>query len=192
MRNAPYLYAILVIAFSTAWTCAQECCCSCGCLTCIRKVCHVKCETKKVPKTIYSCECEDFCVPGPSKKCGYECEVDCHGCEHRKINWIPQCAKVHTRNKLKKTTVDKEEKTYKWVVETFCEKCATRCVTTEEGLRQLQTQALAADMETTGKAEHLDSGVRPASFQLPALPGTSAALAPARSFRESFRLPWQK
>ena len=64
MKCAPYLCATLVVAFSAAWTIAQECCVSCGCNTCIRKVCHVKCETKKVPHTEYCCECEDFCVPG--------------------------------------------------------------------------------------------------------------------------------
>ena len=198
MRTAPYLFAALVIALSTAWTFAQECCCSCGCVTCVRKVCHVKCETKKVPKTIYSCECEDFCVPGPSKKCGCDCELDCHGCEKCKPHWIPQCAKVHTRNKLKKTVVDEEVKSYKWVVETFCEKCACQCVTTEAGLRQMQAQQLAADLEIAEQeaaphqaafeAEPVDRGVRPASFQFPALPGSKSV----RSFRDNFRLPWRK
>jgi hypothetical protein len=201
MRNAPYLIAALVVALSTACTFAQECCCSCGCVTCVRKVCHVKCETKKVPKTTFTCECEDFCVPGPSKKCGYDCEVDCHGCEKCKPHWIPQCAKVHTRHKLKKVVTDKEEKTYKWVVETFCEKCACRCVTTEAGLRQLQAQDLAAETESAEEAaalqaafaaEPFDRSVRPAAFQLPGLSTTDRFLAPARNLRESFRLPWQK
>lgn len=195
MKSTPYLVATLVVAFSAAWTIAQECCVSCGCNTCIRKVCHVKCETKKVPHTEYCCECEDFCVPGPSKKCGHECTVDCHGCEKCKVNWVPQCATVHTRHKLKKVVTDKEEKTYKWVVETFCEECATRCVTNEAQFRQMQNVAAAEAPRSIAAVS--DDEVQQASFSVP-LSSTPVAQPTAKpqpatkSWRDSFKLPWQR
>jgi len=190
MKYAPYAFATLVVALSTAWTIAQECCVTCGCATCIRKVCHVKCEIKKVPHTEYCCECEDFCVPGPSKKCGKECTVDCHGCEKCKTNWIPQCAEVYTRHKLKKTVTEKEEKTYKWVVETLCEGCASRCVTSEQQLRQLQV--IGTPVAPVASPEG-GSHILPASFNVP-LPTAPSAPAPtrSRSWRDSFKLPWQR
>jgi hypothetical protein len=187
MKTLLYLFATFVIALSTALTIAQECCITCGCPTCVRKVCHVKCEIKKVPVTEYSCECEDFCVPGPSKKCGKECTVDCHGCEKCKTNWIPQCAEVHTRNKLKKTVTEKEEKTYKWVVETLCEGCAAHCVTSEQALRQ---QPIASARPSLFS---LPGGVQPASFNAPASgPVVTNAAAARRTWRSAIRLPWQR
>lgn len=169
MRSLAYVVATIAVAIPAAFTLAQECCVSCGCHTCIRKVCHVKCETKKVPKVEYSCECEDFCVPGPSLKAGYECGTpDCKGCSKCKVKWVPQCADVYTRHKLKKTTTEKEEIAYKWVVETFCEQCATRCVTSEKDLHKLQ-------IATTEKpaASSVD-GVRQVSFTAPAATPHSA------------------
>ncbi|WP_425618311.1 hypothetical protein NA78x_002015 [Anatilimnocola sp. NA78] len=178
MRSLPYLFAGAIVALSTALTIAQECCVECGCNTCIRKVCHVKCEIKKVPKTVYSCECEDFCVPGPSKKCGYECTPGCNGCEKCKVNWVPQCADVYTRTKLKKTTVDKEEKTYKWVVETFCEQCATHCVTSEKDLHKLQLaggeQPQSPTPQSLAPRPIVGNEIQQASFTTPA-----AAVLPA-------------
>jgi len=202
MKCAPYLCAIIVVALSAAWTIAQECCVSCGCNTCVRKVCHVKCETKKVPHTEYCCECEDFCIPGPSKKCGHECTVDCNGCEKCKVNWVPQCATVHTRNKLKKIVTEKEEKTYKWVVETYCEQCATRCVTSEAQLKQMQSVAAAGSLSPRAMATisdtvgAKDTGVQQAAFSLPVPKVSSTQPAnpqpAAKSWRDSFKLPWQR
>ncbi|QDU25213.1 hypothetical protein ETAA8_02760 [Anatilimnocola aggregata] len=191
MRIMPYLFAAAIVAISTALTIAQECCVTCGCNVCIRKVCHVKCEIKKVPKIEYSCECEDFCVPGPSKKCGYECTPGCDGCSQCKVNWVPQCAEVHTRHKLKKTTVDKEEKTYKWVVETFCEQCATRCVTSEKDLHKLQ---VASAEEPVTDVRSNNSPVQQASFEQP-VRAESATKSPATAIpaaKSWFRWPWQK
>src|ERR1051325_4142362 len=126
MRKIEMCVALAIVAVLSATAKAQDCCDHCGCNCNVHAVCRLKCETKKVPKVTYTCECEDFCVPGPSKKCGCTCETDCCGCEHCKTNWIPQCAKVHTRTKLIKHTEMKEEKTYKWVVEYVCGSCCNQ------------------------------------------------------------------
>ena len=73
MKNHfPYLFAALCShPLHRPRTFAQECCVSCGCGTCIRKVSprEVR-DRRKSRKEYLPCECEDFCVPGPSKKCG--------------------------------------------------------------------------------------------------------------------------
>src|SRR5437762_1480449 len=119
--------ALAIVALLGATAAGQDGCDRCGCQCNTHAVCRLKCETKKVPKITYSCECEDFCIPGVSKKCGYVSETDECGCEHCKPNWVPQCARVHTRTKLFKHVTEKEEKTYKWVVEYVCDRCAAKC-----------------------------------------------------------------
>jgi len=96
-----------------------RCCDHCGCEAPCHKVCRVVCETKKVPKVEYSCECEDFCVPGPS-----HCSTYCDECGHKQHVYTPTCAKVRTRTKLVKKETTTEKKTYKWVVENVCCNCA--------------------------------------------------------------------
>lgn len=124
MWQARTLLAILSVAMLSSHVYGGDCCQRCGCQACVKKVCVLKVETKKVPHVTYGCECEDFCVAGPSKKCGTITEIDENGCEKCKPNWIPQCAKVYTRTKLVKKTTEKEEKVYKWVVEYVCDTCA--------------------------------------------------------------------
>ncbi len=106
-------------------------CARCGstCVTC--KVCRPVEETKKVSKTEYECECEDFCVPGRSDFCGYDksCD-DCGKVKCTKI-WQPTCACVRSRKVLKKKTVEEEVKQTKWVVEELCDACANDCRPTE-------------------------------------------------------------
>jgi hypothetical protein len=126
--------------------CCDHCGCDCGC----RKVCHLKCDVKKVTKIEYSCECEDFCVPGKSQKCGTKCECHCKQCllgcrEHccEKPVYKPTCAEVHTKKKLIKHEVTKEVPTYKWVVETVCDDCACRCLTCKAGQSRKQVEAEA-------------------------------------------------
>ncbi|MDZ4683905.1 MAG: hypothetical protein SH850_02375 [Planctomycetaceae bacterium] len=98
----------------------------CGCACAPQKVCRLVCETKKVPKTTYSCQCEDFCVPGPSErvKCddGAPCSPDA---DHHKRGWLwfPKCAEVKTRTKLVKTVTEQDKVTQKWVIEYLCPTC---------------------------------------------------------------------
>lgn len=109
-------------------------CDRCGCACAPRKVCRMVCETKKVPKTTYSGQQEDFCVPGPSDR--VRCKDGSTSGEHcndepynKKRNWLwyPQCAEVKTRTKLVKTVTEKEEVTVKWVVEYLCPDCQSAC-----------------------------------------------------------------
>ena len=104
----------------------DDCCPSCGCKPRLRKVCRLVCETEEVTETKFDCECEDFCIPGPSEKCGVERECDCkghHGKSCRTI-WKPsQCAEVRTRKKLVVKEGKKEVPKYRWVVEYVCDEC---------------------------------------------------------------------
>lgn len=123
MRHCLLLAAMLLpLACVTRAEAGRVFCRHCGCWQNCKKVCHVKCETKKETKTEYVCECEDFCVPGPSKKCGVKIERDCLG-RHRTIIWQPRCARVHTKKKLVKKEVTKEVPDYKWEVEEYCCVC---------------------------------------------------------------------
>jgi hypothetical protein len=114
--------AALALASVPATALAGDCCAHCGCHSNCCKVCRLVCETKKVTKPEYGCECEDFCVPGPSK-----CTIECDECGHKTKVYTPCCASVHTRTKLTKKDVTKEVKSYKWVVEDLCGKCAQHC-----------------------------------------------------------------
>jgi hypothetical protein len=98
---------------------ADDCCQSCGCDAQCCKVCRCVPSTKKVTKTEYSCECEDFCVPGPSLRTVCRDE-----CGKKKIVYTPTCAEVRTRKKLAKKETSRNEPTTKWVVENLCPKCA--------------------------------------------------------------------
>lgn len=127
-------------------------CHHCGRHTNCKKVCRLVCGKKKETKTEYSCEPEDFCVPGPSLKHGFTYECDEHGHKHRKPIWQPTCAKVHTRKKLVKKEVTKEVPDYQWVVEEYCCICGVM-VKVERG----------AAPEKDGKASGGSKGAQPKS-----------------------------
>jgi hypothetical protein len=123
--------ALVFVVLATAPARAHDCCDHCGCHSNCRKVCRVIRETKMVPEVTYSCECEDFCVPGRSVRCGTRCECD-RDCEcgehgHDVPNYVPGCATVRTRKKLVKHVVCKPVQSYRWVVEYLCEGCAGDC-----------------------------------------------------------------
>lgn len=115
------LTAAIILAASAAY--AVHYCEHCGCHRNCKKICRLECGKKKETKIEYSSECEDFCVPGPSRKCGVKVECDSNGHRHRTIIWQPTCAKVHTRKTLVKKEVTKEVPDYKWVVEEYCGVC---------------------------------------------------------------------
>jgi hypothetical protein len=110
---------LAVLLFVCRAALAQSCCECCGCQASCQKVCRVVCEIKKVPKNVYDCECEDFCVPGPSEHC---VEYDACGCKHHVFT--PTCGCVRTRVKLVKTEEVTEKKVYKCVVQNMCCQCA--------------------------------------------------------------------
>jgi hypothetical protein len=102
---------------------AHRFCDQCGCRQHCKKVCRLVCGKKKEIKIEYSCECEDFCVPGRSVKCGEKCECNRLGikCCHAVLK--PVCAEVRTKRVLVKKEVEKEVPDYKWVVEEVCCHC---------------------------------------------------------------------
>jgi len=104
---------------------------------CGNKICRVICETKKVKEVKYKCECEDFCVPGPSENLGKVCETDECGKVHHRIQWRPGCAEVYTKTKLIKYEETKEVPSWKWVVEEVpcCAPCQAGCCAALAGAR---------------------------------------------------------
>jgi hypothetical protein len=122
-------------------------CDRCGCRQKCNKVCRLERGTKKEIKTEYSCEHEDFCVPGPSRKCGMRCECDSHGHTRRHIVWEPTCAKVRTRTKLVKKEVTKEVPDYKWVVEEICCGCGCCLTRSEQTADPALAEATATDSD---------------------------------------------
>ncbi len=163
--------AWLVCASSSAL--AQECCDHCGCGCNLRKVCRLVCIEKEVKETVYCCECEDFCVPGPSCKCGKECHHDCtapHGCRCKEV-WQPTCADVRTRNKLIKKEVVKKVPSWKWVVETVCCDCASRCGETA------QEAAPPPDASVEAPLEPLPMEIQEATMPKPPAPAMKTSSA---------------
>lgn len=120
-------------------------CPHCGCAT-VKKICRLKPDVKKEKKYVYSCECEDFCVPGRSEQCGFKWVCDENGHRHKEIVWKPTCARVRTKAKLLKKEVVHEKKTFKWVVEEVCCQCH-ECVSEAE-----------AASPATAAAEESDAG----------------------------------
>jgi hypothetical protein len=109
---------VLLFACRAAWA---DCCEHCGCESPCRKVCRLVCETEKVPKTTYDCACEEFCVPGPSKR-----TTVCDACGNKHQVYTPTCGKLRTRTKLVKHETFEEKIVYKWVVEDVCCQCAAQ------------------------------------------------------------------
>jgi hypothetical protein len=98
-------------------------CNHCGCQQHCKKVCRLICGTKTEVKPVYCCECEDFCVPGPSVRCGVKCECNRLGIKCCHATYKPTCAEVRTKKVLVKKEVEKEVPAYKWVVEEVCCQC---------------------------------------------------------------------
>jgi hypothetical protein len=117
-----------------------EKCHQCGCKSSCRRVCRLVSEDRKVTTTCWGYQCEEFCVPGPSKPGCQHCETVCGDCEksegktHAKpqrlvwSDWNPACfANRFTKAKLMKKTESKKVQGYKWVVEDICSACVSRC-----------------------------------------------------------------
>jgi hypothetical protein len=117
---------------------SHSCCCAhCGCNTGCQKVCRLVCEEKKVDVVCYGCQCEHFCVPGPSCPSCQHCETVCAACDpsggfkspiaapKRFVwsEWIPGYANIFTKKKLMKKTETVTVASYKWVVEDVCPQC---------------------------------------------------------------------
>jgi len=107
------MFALTLFAFPSLFHSAPDCCGHCGNKCKVKKVCRLVCDEKEVKTTVYTCESEDFCVPGKSKKCG--------------CTYTPTCGCVYTRKKLVKKEESKKVPTTKCVVEYLCDSCCTSC-----------------------------------------------------------------
>jgi hypothetical protein len=119
--------AVLVLLVAASLPLRGEehgCCHGCGNHCRLKPVCRLVCEPKTIVEVVYDCRCEDFCTPGPSKKCGEVCETDCCGHQHKRIVWQPSCGKVRHRHVLLKHECEKQVPHYKCVVEYVCDRCS--------------------------------------------------------------------
>jgi hypothetical protein len=143
----------------------QDCCDRCGCADQCRKVCRCVDDVKKVPKVTYSCQCEDFCVPGRSEHC-----VVCDDCGHKQHIYTPTCAQVRTRTKLVKHETVQEVPSHKWVVESLCNACACRCAGSDAG-----TPTPAGDASAQDETDN----VMRTSFHTPSKAASEGTATPA-------------
>jgi hypothetical protein len=99
-------------------------CARCGCVAVTTKICRPVVEIEKKSKTVYEVESEEFCVPGPSTRCGRDCT--CHACRLHgaTYGWQPGCGTVRTRCILKKSSVEEEVPNYRWEIVDLCAACA--------------------------------------------------------------------
>jgi hypothetical protein len=126
MLRALLLTTLFALGFASQAEAGGCCCPSCGCRQ-VKKVCVCVPDVKKETKFEYTCVCEDFCVPGPSRVVGHCHKKDCQGCDICCPVRQPTCADVKTRVKLVKTPVTCETPTVKWIVKTVCCKCGASC-----------------------------------------------------------------
>jgi hypothetical protein len=126
MLRRVFLALVLLSVTGSPIQSGDGCCHHCGCHR-LKKICCPVPDKRIETSYEYTCECEDFCVPGPSKCMGTCCKKDCNGCCQCEKVWQPTCAKVHTRTVLIKKPVTKEVCTVKWVVKTVCCGCGREC-----------------------------------------------------------------
>jgi hypothetical protein len=120
------LMVITLLCIGEPLSAGNQCCSICHDEYPVTKKCRLVCEMEEVTETKWECKCEEFCVPGPSQKCGEQCQHDCdsaHGVTCKTI-WKPSCAaEVRTRKILVKKEVKKQVPKYRWVVEHVCSHC---------------------------------------------------------------------
>lgn len=134
-RIANLLVAAMCVSASAVL--AGDCCQKCGCEDSCRKVCRAVPDVKKVKKTVWTHECHDICLPG---------RTHTRDCE-------PTCGRVRTVKVLMKKEVTCDEPSWKWVVETVCDKCcpvasdkhaAVPSVIASEAMPELQAAPVTA------------------------------------------------
>jgi hypothetical protein len=164
MRTCKLIVAAFAVVLFTTSVRAGHFCHHCGCQRNCRKVCRLECGKKTEEKIEYEVECEDFCVPGRSRKCGVKIECDSSGHHHRKIIWQPTCAKVYTRKTLVKKAVSKEVPDYKWVVEEYCCVCG-HCIKVDDKAKEGRAGSQSARPPV---AMNADESVEEVSDEMPA------------------------
>lgn len=128
------LLAAAVGILATGWAHGGDVCANSA--SCCGKTCKVVCEMKKVTKTVWVVECEEFCPSLPGCPCGCNTcatgynESKCQGGECaslRKPMVPPQCCGVKTKKKLVKKEIECEVPVYKCVVTGHGAGCARDC-----------------------------------------------------------------
>ena len=101
------------------------CCDECGGRVCVTKVCVPKLGKKEITKVCWDATCEDFCVPGPSVRCGTTCGQDDCGCWSHEV-WKPTCAEVRTRVVPVRKTTKRTVPSVEWKVVERCACCRAK------------------------------------------------------------------
>ena len=144
MKNLSLLLLLSAVPLVSAQSLAGHhggCCDNCGCHCHTRKVCRWEWEEKEVKEVVWKCECEDFCIPGPSPHCrvdeceeccndccddccGGHCEKHIGGCLCHKKKWgLPCGCCVRTKKILIRTEEVKKIKIPKCIIEEVCDRC---------------------------------------------------------------------
>src|SRR3972149_5550574 len=106
------------------------------------KACKLVCDTTTLIAVVYGCECQEICIPGPSRRGCKHCETRCccddeiKGCrpkiEFCWYDWFAcGCARPRTVRVLTKYQAEKEVPSYHWEVVDGCNCCcpgACHCV----------------------------------------------------------------
>lgn len=98
------------------------------------KVCKLVCDTTTLVAVGYGCECQEICIPGPSRRGCKHCETRCccdneiEGCrpkiEFCWYDWFAcGCAQPRTIRVLTKYQAEKEVPSYHWEVVDGCNSC---------------------------------------------------------------------
>lgn len=106
-------------------TAADGRCDECGSCRCVAKVCVPKMTEKEITKVCWDSKCEDFCIPGPSVRCGTTCGSDECGCWSHAV-WKPTCARVATRVVPVKKTTKRKVPSVEWKVVERCACCRAK------------------------------------------------------------------
>ena len=122
------LFGQVVVAQDRCGT--PDCCARCNVRThCQQFTCQVVCDIKKVEKTCWVVECEEFAplLPGCRQRCN-DCyntggcgTVSCGSCG--KCEVPPRCGKARVRKKLVKKSITVEVPVYRTVVQNLCSDC---------------------------------------------------------------------
>lgn len=160
-------------------SCHQDCCQGC-------MVCKLVCTTKTIQAECYRCEHETICVPKPSKPCKTcrqpASQCDCR-CKFVWTKWIPGCADLVCRKKLKKYVVTKEVPSFKWVVVPACQ-----CNQDKDVTKPTPARAQLGDEFAVSDADIRQLTNRQAVPTLDADTGTLPTLNPATSKPVQIRL----
>lgn len=97
-------------------------CDRCGSCDGVTKVCVPQMTEREIKKVCWGFRCEDFCIPGPSVRCGIARGKDDCGCWWHEL-WKPTCAEIRTKRVPVKTEVKRMVPAVQWTVEERCRCC---------------------------------------------------------------------